>query len=269
MRRPASKSGKQQRPSFSDPTATLFGVAKRQPLDLLIGVAPPSAEDFVWGYQINGQPIPPLNEGWLDLAQAQCPAGLSASSREQLKGVVECYLVGRFALATSTSYRDLTSTLEKIDKAAKALLDAIEIYDHGHVLAWRELEATLPHTLKRDDVYPVISLLVSRTHVAAAHSKTQTEINRSTFSPKKVWEEFAKGLAAVFKANGWDVKISKSRGNGEGIKTAHPSRFVNFAWALISCLPKDLREHCSSPWTLADALRPPQTKPKGTQRSLM
>jgi len=265
MKKPASKTGKQQRPSFSDPTATLFGVPKRQSLDLLTGTAPLSANDFMWGYEINGQPIPPLKEGWLELAQAQCPAGMSDNSREQLKYIVGSYLFGRFALATSTSYHDLTSALEKIDKASKALLDAIEIHDHGHVLAWRELEATLPPTLKRDDVYPVISLLVNRTHVAAAHAKTQSEINRSTFSPKKVWEDYAKGLAAVFKANGWDVKISKSRGNGEGINTAHPSRFVNFVWALISCIPKDLREHCSSPWTLADALRPAQTKPKGTR----
>jgi hypothetical protein len=215
-----------------------------------------------WGFEINGQPIPPLKEGWLDFAQAQCPAGMSDSSREQLKGIVETYLFGRFALATSTSYKDLTATLEKIDKAAKKLLDAIEIYDHGHELAWRQLEATTPPTLKRDEVYPVISLLVSRTHIAAANSKAQTELARSTFSPKKTWEDFAKGLAAVFRANGWEVKISKSRGNGEGIKTDHPSNFVNFAWALISSIPKDLREHCSSPWTLADALQSAQIKLK-------
>jgi hypothetical protein len=267
MKKPASKSGKQQRPSFSDPTPTLFGVPKRRSLDLLLGTAPLSAEDFIWGYQINGQPIPPLNDGWLDLAQAHCPAELSARSREQLKNVVGSYLFGRFALETSTSYHDLTSALEKIDSAAKALLDAIEIYDHSHVLAWRELEAIPPHTLKRDDVYPVISLLVSRSHVAAAHSKTRSEIGRSTFSPKRVWEDFATGLAAVFRANGWEVKISKSRGNGEGANTAHPSRFVNFAWAVISCMPKELREHCSSTWTLADALRPAQTKLKGPRPS--
>jgi hypothetical protein len=262
MKKPASKSGKQQRPSFSDPTATLFGVPKRQSLELLTGAAPLSANDFVWGYEINGQPIPPLKEGWLNLAQAQCPAGMSDSSREQLKDIVGSYLFGRFALATSTSYCDLTLALEKIDKAAKALLDAIEINDHGHVLAWRELEATMPPTLKRDEVYPVITLLVSRSHIAAAHSKAQTDLARSTFSPKIVWEDFVKGLATVFRANGWEVKISKSRGNGEGINTAHPSRFVNFAWALISSIPKDLREHCSSQWTLADALQSAQTNRK-------
>jgi hypothetical protein len=262
LKKPASKSGKQQRPSFSDPTATLFGIPKQQSLDRMFGATPLVANDFLWGYEINGQPIPRLKDGWLELAQARCPAAMSDSSQQQLSGIIENYLFNRFALATSISYRDLNSTFEKIDKAAKALLEAIEISDHASVLAWRQLEATMPPTLKRDEVYSIISLLVSRTHVAAAHSKTQSEIARSTFSPKKVWEDFARGLAAVYKANGWEVKISKSRGKGEGVGTPHPSTFVNFASILIESIPKDLREHYSSQWTLADALQSAQTRLK-------
>lgn len=229
---------------------------------LLDGTATISAEDFVWWLEINGRAIPPLDANWIDIVQAQCPAELPARSREQLTDVIERYFVQRFALVTSTSYRDLSSKLAAIDKTAKALLEAIEIHDHGSVLAWRELEATQPADLKRDDVYPVITLLVSRAHVAAARAKQQSETNRSTFRPTKVWADFVKGLAAVFKDNGWDVKISKSRGDSEGVATPHPSRFVNFAWAALSCLPKDLREHSSSRWTLANALRPEQPKHK-------
>jgi hypothetical protein len=256
MKKPASKSGKQQRPSFSDPKPTKFWLLKRRMKTP--DVTGLMVDDFSWGDEINGQVVPELDKQWLELAQKECPASMSEEYKRRLKDILETYLRKRFALATSVSYRDLTSALERIDKAAKALLDAIQIYDHSHVLAWRKLESMLPVTgqlLKRDDVYPVISFLVSQTNIAAGQVKAQSETSQSTFRPIKVWEDFARGITQIFQENGWDVKISKSQGKSEGVSTPHPSPFVNFAWSLTCSLPPELREHCSSIWTLADALQ--------------
>lgn len=262
MKRPASKSGKQQRPSFSDPKPTKFGLLKRR--KKTPDVTGLTVDDFSWGDEINGQIIPELDKRWVELAQKECPASMSEESKRQLKDILETYLRKRFALATSVSYRDLTSALERIDTAAKVLLDAIEIYDHSHVLAWQKLESLpeIGQPLKRDDIYPVISFLVSRTNITAAQAKAQSETSQSTFRPMKVWEDFVRGITQIFQENGWDVKISKSQGRSEGVSTPHPSPFVNFAWSLMCSLPPELREHCSSTWTLADALQ----KAKKTRR---
>jgi len=262
-KRPASSSGKQQRSTFSDPEPTLFGVPKSGPCSLLTGTAHLSANDFFWGFLINGQPIPPLGNGWLEKAETACPAAMTESSKERLRQIAETYLFQRFALLTSTSHLELTSTLHRIEKAAKALLEAIEIYGHDRVLAWRTLESVEPPTVKRDDVYQVITLLVRSAHMAAAQTKSQSDKTRSTFRPKKVWEDFAKGLFEIYAANNWSVKITKSQGS-ELIGTPHPSAFINFAWTVIDAIPPQLREHCSSPWTLADALHAVhETKSRG------
>jgi hypothetical protein len=264
-KKPVSISGKQQRPSFSDPERTLFGISKQQSRTLLGRSAPISADDFCWGFEINGQPIPPLTNRWFDKVEAACPASMTENSRQQLRGAVDRYLSQRFAIATSTSHRDQTSKLAKIERTAKALLAATEVHDHGDVLAWQVLEATAPPILKRDAVYPLISLLVNRAHIASAASKARSQKTQSTFRPNRVWENFVKGLVAAFEANNWEVKISKSKGNLEGVETAHPSTFVNFAWAVLDAIPKELREHSSSRWTLADALHSVTRKPKVNQ----
>jgi hypothetical protein len=221
-----------------------------------------TVDDFSWADEINGQIIPELDKQWLELAQKHCPASMREESKRRLNDILETYLRKRFALATSVSYRDLILALERIDKAAKALLDAIEIHDQSHVLAWQKLESPLPVTgrpLKRDDIYPVISFLVSRSNIAAAQAKAQSGTSQSTFRPMEVWEDFARGVTQIFQENGWSVKISKSQGKNEGVSTPHPSPFVRFAWSLMCSLPKELREHCSSTWTLGEALQKVKT----------
>ena len=223
-----------------------------------------SASDFLWGFEVNGQPVPPLTDGWLEKVEAVCPAKMTETSKQKLRGTVENYLFQRFALATSTSRRNLKSKLAEMEKAATALLHAVEIYDHGDALAWQVLESikSPPPVLKRDDVYPIISLLVNRAHIASIDAMAQSKETQSTFKPKKVWEDFAKGLVMAFEQSNWQVKITKSNGNLEGAGTVHPSIFVNFAWAVMDSIPKALREHCSSRWTLANALQAVRAKTK-------
>jgi hypothetical protein len=251
-RKPVSGSGRQQRPTFSDHEPTLVGIPKaQQPLDLTIEVL--SADKFHWAWEINGETVPALEDGWLEKAGAACPGPLTGGSKKQLKGIVENYLHRRFAIVTSTSHRDIVSKSEKIREAAGALQTAIEIHDHGDVLVWNVLEEIDPQNFRRDEVYPVITQLTRRGDIATANLTARSAKTRSTFEPQRVWEDFATGLLDIFEVNNWAVTIAKSTG-GELKDTQHPSKFVNFAWIVISSIPRTLRERDNSPWTLAQAL---------------
>jgi hypothetical protein len=252
FKKPASISGKQQRPTFSDSQITPYAIlpehlAKR----FLSGETSLQSKDWTWGLEINGKEIPRLEAQWMECVEGLCPAQLSDPSRQKLAIITETYLHKRFALATSVSYSQLTETLTKIENAARILLAASEISGQAEVEAWRRIESSESPPLLRDDVYPLISKLVRRSYLAVTKTRAQLEKSESTLSPVKVWTDFAMGLISVFKANDWDVKISKS---GSGGRDDHPSIFVNFACAVMMQIPKELREHCSDKWALADAL---------------
>jgi hypothetical protein len=250
-KKPVSRTGRQQRPTYSDDEPTLTGIPKVQPWDLTIEVL--SADKFHWAWEINGQAVPALEDGWLENAAAACPGPLTGGSKKLLKGIVEKYLQQRFAIVTSTSHRDIVSKLEKIRETSRALRDAIEIYDTGGVLAWKILEEIDPQNFKRDEVYPVITQLTRRGDIATANLTARSAKTRSTFEPQRVWEDFATGLLDIFEMNDWAVTIAKSKG-GESKDTQHPSRFVNFVWIVMTSIPEALRDRHGSPWTLAQAL---------------
>jgi hypothetical protein len=251
-RKPVSGSGRQQRPTFSDNEPALVGIRKAlQSLDLTIEVL--SADKFHWAWEINGQTVPSLEDGWLEKAEAACPGILPSESKKQLIAIVERYLRQRFAITTSTGHGEMVSKLERIRNAARVLQHEIEISDHADVLAWKILEGIEPHNFKRDDVYPAITQLTRRGSIAVANLTKRPAKSQSKFEPQRVWEDFAGGLLGVFETNGWAVTITKSQGKDYS-HTNHPSRFVNFAWIVLTSLPAALRERNSSPWTLAQAL---------------
>jgi hypothetical protein len=143
--------------------------------------------------------------------------------------------------------------LESIDEAAKKLLEAVNIDDHGDVLAWRLLETTQHRPQVRDDFYPVLTSFVAQAHVVAAEMRATRAKTLGTLRPDEVWGQFVNGIVELFKAHDWEITISKAQG-GEKHSDPHPSAFVNFAWALREVMPKELRERFNSRWNMADAL---------------
>jgi hypothetical protein len=251
-KRPVSITGRQQ---FSDQQPTMFGILKDpdKGASLFSSNSQLRQDDFVWGWEINGQPIPTLPSGWAEVVRDACPFVISAEQQKRLQDLVTTYLWERFALTTGTRHREITKKLERMKKAATQLLEAVEIFDHGDVLTWRLLEANPHQPLIRDSFYPVLTSFVARVNLVVGQTHAERERTQGTLHQTQVWQKYVRGIVEFFRAHDWEVKISKPKG-GETAVTPHPSSFVNFVWALMELMPAELRNHFSNRWAMADAL---------------
>jgi hypothetical protein len=135
----------------------------------------------------------------------------------------------------------------KVFKAARKLLDVVNINTEADTIVWTRLRDIAPLTLPPgiiipafdfDSIYPIITQFVSRAHLVCEVARAD---HRAPLDYSNHWHRFVEALAGVFEAHGWLPTAGKPKYGGD--PNPPQSEFVKFVSAVWSTLPKDVCTH--------------------------
>jgi hypothetical protein len=200
------------------------------------------ARSFVLrGYlrSINGKPYGHLAPDWVETLQMHAPAQITDEMQKRIEATLMNYQMARAGELAAISWKSLREGLASITKAATALQAALDKQEAATTYLQQRLEQIEVdggQCFKRDDFYPMLTQLTFRARLL--REALQSEEKRGDrLEYGSAWASFAFSMATVY----WEMTGKKPTASELNSDLAKPSRFAEFAFAVMSMVPAELR----------------------------
>jgi hypothetical protein len=212
----------------------------------------PKSSHFV--EMINGVFTPKLLTSWESKIAGPSGGSLSREQLAHLQVIMQQYVMARFARQKGIEWQALVARIDRMNKAAEALLTELNNWQHGYNLIWDELRTAAQladlRSYTHDDVYPMASWLLATSSRAASNLRLLRR-QRARLSHTEPFESLVNALKEFWEQAGGQATVSKSGRAGY----AKPTPFANFFYmAMKNAVPAYLREHTASPGAMQTAV---------------
>lgn len=177
---------------------------------------------------------------------------LATADWQAIEAARQNYIFIKRAQAEGIRPADMKNHLEKI---RNAFVNALALLDTGGAVAneaWQQFARVksqqVPASLQlsafnRDEIYPIISWLAHRWHLASVAVTADSEVNLAT--PNHVmgmvaFDTLCNQLAPI--AEAVQITISAPRAVDANSKALRPSEFQRFVWQVFATIPTDSRD---------------------------